>query len=83
MDNLTLRATKLRISSKQMHIPIALDESLIGVIDSEAKSQLLDTVKPQYIILKPSLVVMGRRGYLAESKGTGCRATSALEVMLV
>ena len=50
------RDKELALAAEQMHIPIALDESLIGVIDSEAKSQLLDTVKPQYIILKPSFI---------------------------
>ncbi|MGL4411261.1 MAG: o-succinylbenzoate synthase [Bacteroidales bacterium] len=36
-------------------IPIALDEELIGVISKEAKESLISTIKPQYIILKPSL----------------------------
>ncbi len=36
--------------------PIALDEELIGVIDFEEKKKLLETIKPQYIILKPALV---------------------------
>lgn len=43
--------------------PIALDEELIGVINQEDKVKLLDTIKPQYIILKPSLVG-GIRGSL-------------------
>lgn len=37
-------------------IPVALDEELIGVIDSKKKKELLEAVKPQYIILKPTLV---------------------------
>ena len=37
-------------------LPIALDEELIGVFDVTKKSDLLLTVKPQFIILKPSLV---------------------------
>ncbi|THD67775.1 o-succinylbenzoate synthase [Robertkochia marina] len=37
-------------------LPIALDEELIGVFDYEDRKSLLTTVKPQYIILKPSLV---------------------------
>ena len=36
--------------------PIALDEELIGIIDYEEKEKLLETIKPQYIILKPALV---------------------------
>ena len=37
-------------------LPIALDEELIGVFSKEKKQKLLQTLKPQYIILKPSLV---------------------------
>lgn len=36
--------------------PIALDEELIGIVDWDKKMDLLDRVKPQYIILKPSLI---------------------------
>ena len=37
-------------------IPIALDEELIGINSIENKIQLLDIIRPQYIILKPSLL---------------------------
>ncbi len=37
-------------------IPIALDEELIGVFDLQKKQQLLETIKPQYLILKPGLL---------------------------
>ena len=37
-------------------LPIALDEELIGVLQHDDKSRLLDNIKPQYIILKPSLL---------------------------
>ncbi|MFC0604399.1 o-succinylbenzoate synthase [Winogradskyella pulchriflava] len=37
-------------------LPIALDEELIGVFSKGEKQKLLEAVKPQYIILKPSLV---------------------------
>ncbi|MCB0398733.1 MAG: o-succinylbenzoate synthase [Winogradskyella sp.] len=37
-------------------LPIALDEELIGVFSKEEKLKVLQTIKPQYIILKPSLV---------------------------
>jgi o-succinylbenzoate synthase len=37
-------------------LPIALDEELIGVFSAEEKQQVLKMVKPQFIILKPSLV---------------------------
>lgn len=37
-------------------IPIALDEDLIGLNTRDAKVDLLDHVKPRYIVIKPSLV---------------------------
>lgn len=37
-------------------LPIALDEELIGVFDVTSKEKVLQTIRPQYIILKPSLV---------------------------
>jgi len=37
-------------------IPIALDEELIGIDNLVRKNELLDTIKPHYIILKPSLL---------------------------
>lgn len=36
-------------------IPIALDEELIGIFTKEEKEAMLDTIKPQFIVLKPSL----------------------------
>lgn len=41
---------------KNTPIPIALDEELIGVFDVTKKEHLLHMIKPQFIILKPSLV---------------------------
>ncbi len=37
-------------------IPIALDEELIGVFGKEDKIKLLERIRPQYIILKPTLL---------------------------
>lgn len=37
-------------------LDIALDEELIGIKTEAEKIQLIDTIRPQYIILKPSLV---------------------------
>ena len=37
-------------------IPIALDEELIGIAGAEARLQLMDTIRPQHVILKPSLL---------------------------
>ena len=64
-------------------IPIALDEELIGVIDLEKKRSLLESIRPQFIILKPSFVG-GFKGSdqwisLADELGIGWWVTSALE----
>ena len=40
---------------RETPLPIALDEELIGVNVRSMKEALLDTIRPQYIILKPSL----------------------------
>lgn len=68
---------------KNTPLPIALDEELIGVCSSEAKKQLLETIMPQYIILKPSLVggFSGSKEWiqLAEQNKIGWWITSALE----
>lgn len=63
--------------------PIALDEELIGVFSLEEKERLLQKIRPQYIILKPSFVG-GFRGTqewitLAEKYNIGWWITSALE----
>ena len=68
---------------KTTPFPIALDEELIGVFTLAEKEQLLEKIKPQYIILKPSFVG-GFRGTqewisLAEKHKIGWWITSALE----
>jgi O-succinylbenzoate synthase len=68
---------------KTSPFPIALDEELIGVFTVEEKEKLLEKIKPQYIILKPSFVG-GFRGTqewisLAEKHKIGWWITSALE----
>lgn len=68
---------------KRTPLPIALDEELIGVVDLEEKRKLLDKIRPQYIILKPSLVG-GIKGSLewiesANELKIGWWITSALE----
>lgn len=68
---------------KTTPIPIALDEELIGVFSLEEKEALLQKIKPQYIILKPSFIG-GFRGTkewisLAEKYKIGWWITSALE----
>ncbi|MDA8692659.1 o-succinylbenzoate synthase [Saprospiraceae bacterium] len=37
-------------------IPIALDEELISIESTVSKNELIETIKPHYIILKPSLL---------------------------
>ncbi len=68
---------------KKSQLPVALDEELIGINTSEEKVKLLDTVKPEYIVLKPSL----HGGFtgceewidIAEKRNIGWWITSALE----
>ena len=68
---------------RESPIPIALDEELIGVNDSYSKGQLLDIIKPAYIILKPSLHggMTGTKEWidLANDRHIGSWITSALE----
>lgn len=63
-------------------VPIALDEELIGVY-GEQRAKLLDTIKPQYIILKPSLLggIEACEAWikLATERNIGWWATSMLE----
>lgn len=68
---------------KRSPIAIALDEELIGISETLEKIALLETICPQYIILKPSLL----GGFkaceewikLAEERNIAWWATSALE----
>lgn len=61
-------------------IPIALDEELIGV---KEPISLLETIRPQYIILKPTLIggfdASGEWIKAARDTGAGYWITSALE----
>jgi len=68
---------------EQTPLDIALDEELIGVFDDAKKLDLLETINPQYIILKPSFIG-GFKGSdtwinLAEKLNIGWWITSALE----
>ncbi len=68
---------------EQTPLPIALDEELIGINQTEEKIRLLETIRPQYIILKPSLHggFGGTREWidLAEQRQMPWWITSALE----
>lgn len=64
-------------------IPIALDEELIGETDRYTKQELLESIMPSYIILKPSLLGGFQHAAewieLAEELNIGWWVTSALE----
>lgn len=64
-------------------LPIALDEELIGVFSVTKRIELLQTIKPQYIILKPSFIggFSGSENWidLANKDNVGWWITSALE----
>ena len=68
---------------KDSPIPIALDEELIGINTPTGKQELLNTVRPAYIILKPTLhgSFYGCNEWieLAKERNIGYWATSALE----
>ena len=74
---------QMEMLCKTTPTPIALDEELIGILDFNDKKELLEKIKPQYIILKPSLIggFSGSDEWisLAESKQIGWWITSALE----
>ena len=68
---------------KNSPLPIALDEELIGINYIDKKKILLDTISPQYIILKPSLHggLQGSREWInmAKERNIDSWITSALE----
>lgn len=68
---------------RESPIPIALDEELIGLHDPDSRRRMLDTVRPAYIILKPTLTggfeASDQWIDLARERGIGWWATSALE----
>lgn len=77
------QADSMAVLCEKTPLPIALDEELIGVVSYSDKENLLRRIRPQYIILKPSLVG-GFRGSqewidIANQMGIGWWITSALE----
>ena len=68
---------------RESPIPIALDEELIGVYRLSDKQKLLDDLRPQYIVIKPTLHggMSGALEWVSESRkrGIGSWMTSALE----
>ena len=73
----------MRELCKKTPIPIALDEELIGISTLSDKIRLLQTIQPQYIILKPSLHggISGTQEWIsiAEERNIPWWMTSALE----
>lgn len=68
---------------RESPISIALDEELIGTTSADFKAQLLEHIRPAYVILKPSLCggFSGADEWIAaaQARGIGWWATSALE----
>ena len=68
---------------KESPVPIALDEELIGINEKGEKESLIKELKPQYIILKPTLLggLAATAEWIetAEKLKTGWWITSALE----
>ena len=64
-------------------LPIALDEELIGIFKNSDKEKLIQTIQPQYIILKPSLIggFQGTDNWIniAKNNNIAWWITSALE----
>lgn len=64
-------------------LPIALDEELIGLNYLHEKQAMLDTIKPQFIVIKPTLHggISGSIEWVSEAnkRGIGSWMTSALE----
>jgi len=64
-------------------VPIALDEELVGIDDFQQRKALLDYIRPQYIVVKPTLHggMSGAREWisLASQRGISSWITSALE----
>lgn len=66
LSTLDLHSIEQPIKAGQLHematlcertpLPIALDEELIGVFSVTDKEKVIQTIQPQYIILKPSLI---------------------------
>ena len=64
-------------------VPVALDEELIGIWTQDKKEELLQTLLPSYIILKPTLLgglkAVNEWIKLADAQGIDWWITSALE----
>jgi len=68
---------------EQTPIPIALDEEVIGLKSREEMQKMAEIIRPQYLVLKPSLLGGFSKSRMvieeAERAGAGWWVTSALE----
>jgi len=68
---------------KSSTLDIALDEELIGINIPDMKREMLDTIQPKYVVIKPSLHggMKGSKEWIdmAGERGIGSWITSALE----
>ncbi len=75
--------SEMKKLSENSPVPIALDEELIGISIKNEGKNLLESICPQYIILKPTLIggIKAAEDWisLAEKRGIGWWVTSALE----
>lgn len=75
--------SEMAVLCRETALPIALDEELIGITTYADKKALLERIRPQYIILKPSLIggFKGSKEWieLAEHLQIKWWVTSALE----
>lgn len=73
----------MAVLCRETPIPIALDEELIGHHDANDMEQLLTTIRPRYIVMKPSLLggftACNRWIALCAKHSIGYWITSALE----
>ena len=69
--------------AKHSPVPVALDEEMIGVHGRDDMAALLDTIRPAYIVIKPTLhggMTYGAQWIdMARERGIGWWITSALE----
>ena len=74
---------KMALVCRDSHVPVALDEELIGRQKTANKQQILDTIRPHNIVIKPSLLGGFYESQewveLAEDRHIGWWVTSALE----
>lgn len=73
----------MRFICEMSPLPVALDEELIGISGYDKKRELLDYIRPSYVILKPALCggFSGAEEWIKASQecGIGWWITSALE----